>query len=57
MMTPLRFEHIAHQAIPSSFVFVVTKVKTPENGHLTWVSHHGLQQAPYQHEKECMKNH
>lgn len=48
-MTPLRFEHIAHQAIATAFVLCIAQVETPEHRHLARVSSHYLEERPHQH--------
>lgn len=44
MMAPFGFENIAHQAVASSLVFVVAQVEAPEDGHLTRVGRHRLEE-------------
>ena len=52
VMAPLRLENVAHQTISSSFIFIVTKMETPEDRHLSWICCHRLEERPNQHDKE-----
>ena len=51
-MASLGFEYVAHEAVSSPFVFVVTKMEAPEYWHLSRISGHRLKEGPYQHEEE-----
>ena len=44
VMATLWLEHIAHEAVATSLVFVVTQVETPKYWHLAWVSRHRLEE-------------
>jgi len=51
MMASLWLEHVAHQAISSSFVFVISQMESPKDWHLARISGHRLEERPYQHDK------
>jgi hypothetical protein len=44
MMASLWLENVAHQAISSPFVFVITKMEAPEDWDLTRISGHRLEE-------------
>ena len=48
-MAALGLEHIAHEAVAASLVFVVAEVEAPKDWHLTWVRGHGLEEGPEEH--------
>ena len=51
MVTSLRFEHVTHETISSSFILSITQVEAPEDGDLTRVSSHRLEKGPDKHDK------
>jgi hypothetical protein len=51
-MATLWLEHITHQAVATSFIFVVTQMETPKYWHLAWVSCHCLEEGPKEHCKQ-----
>lgn len=55
VVTPLGFEHIAHQAVPLPLGLMVSEVEPPEGGHLAGVCEHGCEEAPDEEEEEQMK--
>ena len=46
MMAALRLEYVAHQTVTASFVLWITEVEAPEDGYLTWISRHALNERP-----------
>lgn len=46
VMASLRLENIAHEAVSTTLVLIVTQVKAPENGHLSRISRHRLKERP-----------
>jgi hypothetical protein len=52
VMAPLRLKYIAHQAISSSLVFVITEMEAPKNRNLARIGGHGLKERPHQHKEE-----
>lgn len=46
MMSSFRLKQVAHEAIPLSFGFVISKMKPPKSRNLSGVSEHCCQKAP-----------
>lgn len=46
VMTALGFEHVTHEAVTASLVFVVSQVEAPEYGDLPRISCHRLEKRP-----------
>ena len=52
VVTPLRLEHIAHQAVSLSLGLMVPEMEPPEGGHLAGVCEHCSEEAPYEQNEE-----
>ena len=51
-MASLWFENIAHQAVTTSLILIVSQMESPEDRYLSWVGGHGLEERPEQHEEQ-----
>jgi hypothetical protein len=52
VVASLWLEHIAHQAVPTTFILVVTEMEAPEHRHLSRICSHRLEEAPNEHQKQ-----
>ena len=52
VMAAFRLENVAHEAVSAAFVFRISQVEAPEDGHLAWIRSHSLDERPYKHEKK-----
>jgi hypothetical protein len=57
VMAPVRFEHVADEAVAAALRFVVAEVEAPEGRHLAWITVHSLKERPQQHQKEYVIHH
>lgn len=46
VVATLWLEHVAHEAVATALVFVVTQMEAPEDRHLAWVGRHRLEERP-----------
>ena len=56
MMATLRLENVAHQTVTASFVLRITEMEAPEDGYLTWISRHALNERPDEEDEEHMEH-
>jgi hypothetical protein len=56
VMASLGLEDVAHEAVSSPLVLVVTQMESPEDWNLSWVSCHGLEKRPDKHHEENIVN-
>jgi len=56
VMATFRLKDVAHKTVSAAFVLRITQVETPEDGHLTWIRSHGLDEGPYKHEEKKVEH-
>lgn len=57
VVAPVRLEYVADEAVATTLRLVVAEVEAPERWHLPRITVHGLEEGPYQHQKEHVIDH
>jgi len=56
MMAAFWLENVAHKAVTASFVLWITEMEAPEDGHLTRISCHTLNEGPHEQDEEHVED-
>jgi hypothetical protein len=51
VMASLWLKNIAHQAVSTPLILIVAEMEAPEDGHLSRVRRHTLEEGPHEHDK------
>ena len=56
VMASLWLEDVAHETVAASLLLGITEMEAPEDGDLSWVCGHGLDEGPHKHYEENLHN-
>ena len=55
-MTSFRFKNVAHETVSATLILWISKMETPEDGNLTWIGRHRLDEGPDEHEEKHVED-
>lgn len=55
VVSTLRFKNVAYKTISFTPADRVSLPEPPEGRHFSWISEHGLEESPHDHEEEYMQ--